>query len=104
MSLLLHLALQVTLVSLVLASVLLISCVSLLENNTVLDSMTVLEAVSALKRQQSRANYLRVGIGSLSGKVSSVSLSSISANLAERLSTIDVVLGIGIDVLVTKMS
>ena len=92
-----------TLVSLVLASVLLISCVSLLENNTVLDSMTVLEAVSALKRQQSRANYLRVGIGCLSGKVSSVGLSSISANLTERLSTIDVIGGV-IGLLVVELS
>jgi len=51
--------------------------------------MTILEAVSALKRQQSRTNDFRVGIGSLSGKVSSVGLSSISTNLTERLSTID---------------
>jgi hypothetical protein len=51
--------------------------------------MTVLEAVSALKRQQSRTNDLRVGIGGLSGKVSSIGLSSISTNLTERLSTID---------------
>ena len=92
-----------TLVSLVLASILFISCVSLLENSTVLDSMTVLEAVSALKRQQSRANYLRVGIGSLSGKVSSVGLSSISANLTERLSTIDVIGGV-IGLLVVELS
>jgi len=61
--------------------------------------MTVLEAVSALKRQQSRANNLRVRIGSLSGKVSSVGLSSISTNLTERLSTIGKVIG-----LVVKLS
>jgi len=66
--------------------------------------MTVLEAVSALKRQQSRANYLRVGIGCLSGKVSSVGLSSISTNLTERLSTIDVVIGVVIELLVVKLS
>jgi hypothetical protein len=63
--------------------------------------MTVLEAVSALKRQQSRANNLRVGIGGLSGKVSSISLSSISANLTERLSTID---GGVIELIVVKLS
>jgi hypothetical protein len=66
--------------------------------------MTVLEAVSALKRQQSRANNFRVGVGSLSGKVSSIGLSSISTNLAERLSTIDVVIGVGIELLVVKLS
>jgi hypothetical protein len=36
--------------------------------------------------------------------VSSVSLSSISANLTERLSTIDVVIGVGIELLVVKLS
>jgi hypothetical protein len=65
--------------------------------------MTVLEAVSALKRQQSRANYLRVGIGCLSGKVSSIGLSSISANLTERLYTIGVISRV-IGVLVVKLS
>jgi hypothetical protein len=64
--------------------------------------MTVLEAVSALKRQQSRANNLRVGVGSLSGKVSGIGLSSVSANLTEWFSTIDVVIGIGL--LVVKLS
>jgi hypothetical protein len=65
--------------------------------------MTVIEAVSALKRQQSRANYLRVGISSLSGKVSSIRLAGISANLTERLSTIDVISRV-IGLLVVKLS
>jgi hypothetical protein len=98
---LLHLALQLALYSLFFTSVCLVSCVSLLENRAILDSMSVLKAVSALERLESRANDLRVGIGGLSGKVSGIRLAGISANLAERLSTIG---GGVIEVLVVELS
>ena len=90
-----------TLVSLVIASVLLISCVSFLENSTVFDSMTVLEAVSALESLESRANDLRIRVRGLSGKVSGIRLAGISANLAEGLSTI---YGRVIELVVVKLS
>jgi hypothetical protein len=91
-------------VSLFFTSVLLISCVSLLENSAILDSMTILEAVSALERQQSRANNLGIRVRSLSGEVSSISLSGISTNLAEGLSTIGIGVGRVIELLVVKLS
>jgi hypothetical protein len=74
--------------SLFFTSELFVSCVFLLENSAILDSMTVLEAVSALESQQSRANDIGIRVRSLSGKVSSIRLACISANLAEGLSTI----------------
>jgi hypothetical protein len=64
--------------------------------------MPVLEAVTALERLESRANDLRVRIGSLSGKVSGISLAGVSANLTEWFSTVGV--GIVIDLLVVKLS
>jgi hypothetical protein len=68
--------------------------------------MPVLEAVTALKSLESRTNDLGIGIRSLSGKVSGISLSSVSANLAERFSTIDVVIVIVIviELIVVKLS
>jgi hypothetical protein len=93
-----------TLVSFVFTSGFIISCVSLLQNGAILDSMTVLEAVSALERQQSRANDLGIRVCSLPGKVSSIGLSSISANLAEGLSTIGIGVGGVIELLVVKLS
>jgi hypothetical protein len=86
--------------SVMLTSDFVISSISLLQNGAILDSMPILETISALESQQSRTNDFRIGVRRLSGKVSSIGLSSISANLAERLSTIDVV----IDVLVSKLS
>jgi hypothetical protein len=64
--------------------------------------MPVLKAVSALESLESRANDLGIRIGSLSGKVSGISLAGVSANLTERFSTIGV--GIGIGLLVVKLS
>jgi hypothetical protein len=93
---------MMTLLSLAVASELLISCVSLLQNGAILDSMPVLKAVSALESLESRANDLGIRIGSLSGKVSGISLAGVSANLTERFSTIGV--GIGIGLLVVKLS
>jgi hypothetical protein len=92
--------------SVMLTSDFVISSISLLQNGAILDCVPILETISALESQQSRTNDFRIGVRCLSGKVSSIGLSSISANLAERLSTIDVVLGIGIgiDVLVSKLS
>jgi hypothetical protein len=46
--------------------------------------MAILEAKSALKGQQSRTNNRRIGVRSLSRKVSSIGLSSVSTNLTER--------------------
>jgi hypothetical protein len=87
-------------------SLLFLKVLSVLQYDTILDCVPILETISALESQQSRTNDFRIRVRRLSGKVSSISLSSISANLAERLSTIDVVIGVVlvIDVLVTKMS
>jgi hypothetical protein len=86
-------------------SLLFLKVLSVLQDDTILDSMSILETIATLERQQSRTNDFRIGVRGLSGKVSSISLSSISANLAERLSTIDVVLDVlVIDVLVSKLS
>jgi hypothetical protein len=64
--------------------------------------VSILEAISALESQQSRTNDFRIRVRCLSGKVSSISLSSISANLAERLSSKGAVIVLG--VLVVKLS
>jgi hypothetical protein len=94
--------------SVMLTSLLFLKVLSVLQYDTILDCVSILETISALESQQSRTNDFRIRVRRLSGKVSSISLSSISANLAERLSTIDVVIvlviGVVIDVLVTKMS
>jgi hypothetical protein len=90
--------------SVMLTSLLFLKVLSVLQYDTILDCVPILETISALDSQQSRTNDFRIRVRRLSGKVSSISLSSISANLAERLSTIDVVIVLGIDVLVTKMS
>jgi hypothetical protein len=60
--------------------------------------MTILETIAALKFQQSRANNGRVGVRSLSRKVSSVGLSSVSTNLTERKAFVGVGVGIGVGV------
>jgi hypothetical protein len=83
--------------SVMVTSLLFLKVLSVLQYDTILDCVPILETISALESQQSR-------IRRLSGKVSSISLSSISANLAERLSTIDVVIGVLIGVLIVKMS
>jgi hypothetical protein len=90
--------------SVMLTSLLFLKVLSVLQYDTILDCVPILETISALDSQQSRTNDFRIRVRRLSGKVSSISLSSINANLAERLSTIDVVIVLGIDVLVTKMS
>jgi hypothetical protein len=94
--------------SVMLTSLLFLKVLSVLQDDTILDCVPILETISALESQQSRTNDFRIGVRSLSRKVSSIGLSSISANLAERLSTIGVVIvlviGVVIDVLVTKMS
>jgi hypothetical protein len=91
--------------SVMLTSLLFLKVLSVLQYDTILDCVPILETISALESQQSRTNDFRIRVRRLSGKVSSISLSSISANLAERLSTIDVVIDVlVIDVLVTKMS
>jgi hypothetical protein len=92
--------------SVMVTSLLFLKVLSVLQYDTILDCVPILETISALESQQSRTNDFRIRVRRLSGKVSSISLSSISANLAERLSTIDVVIGVVlvIDVLVTKMS
>jgi hypothetical protein len=85
-------------------SLLFLKVLSVLQYDTILDCVPILETISALESQQSRTNDFRIRVRRLSGKVSSISLSSISANLAERLSTIDVVIGVLIGVLIVKMS
>jgi hypothetical protein len=91
--------------SVMLTSLLFLKVLSVLQYDTILECVPILETISALESQQSRTNDFRIRVRRLSGKVSSISLSSISANLAERLSTIDVVIDVlVIDVLVTKMS
>jgi hypothetical protein len=92
--------------SVMVTSLLFLKVLSVLQYDTILDCVPILETISTLESQQSRTNDFRIRVRRLSGKVSSISLSSISANLAERLSTIDVVIGVVlvIDVLVTKMS
>jgi hypothetical protein len=91
--------------SVMLTSLLFLKVLSVLQYDTILDCVSILETISALESQQSRTNDFRIGVRSLSRKVSSIGLSSISTNLAERLSTIDVVIDVlVIDVLVTKMS
>jgi len=91
--------------SVMLTSLLFLKVLSVLQDDTILDCVPILETISTLESQQSGTNDFRIRVRRLSGKVSSISLSSISANLAERLSTIDVVIGVLIGVLiVTKMS
>jgi len=91
--------------SVIVTSFLFLKVLSVLQNDTILDCVPILETISTLESQQSGTNDFRIRVRRLSGKVSSISLSSISANLAERLSTIDVVIGVLIGVLiVTKMS
>jgi hypothetical protein len=94
--------------SVMLTSLLFLKVLSVLQDDTILDCVPILETISALESQQSRTNDFRIGVRRLSRKVSSISLSSISTNLTERLSTIDVVLVIDIvlviDVGVVKMS
>jgi hypothetical protein len=91
--------------SVMLTSLLFLKVLSVLQDNTILDCVPILETISALESQQSRTNDFRIRVRRLSGKVSSISLSSISANLAERLSTIGVVIGVlVIEVLVSKLS
>jgi hypothetical protein len=85
-------------------SLLFLKVLSVLQYDTILDCVPILETISALESQQSRTNDFRIRVRRLSGKVSSISLSSISANLAERLSTIDVVIGVLIGVLIVEMS
>jgi hypothetical protein len=98
-------ALLLSYMSVMLTSLLFLKVLSVLQYDTILDCVPILETISALESQQSRTNDFRIRVRRLSGKVSSISLSSISANLAERLSTIDVVIDVlVIDVLVTKMS
>jgi hypothetical protein len=87
--------------SVMLTSLLFLKVVSVLQYDTILDCVPILETISALESQQSRTNDFRIRVRRLSGKVSSIGLSSISANLAERLSTIDVVIVL---VLVVKLS
>jgi hypothetical protein len=53
--------------------------------------MAILEAKSALKGQQSRTNNRRIGVRSLSRKVSSIGLSSVSTNLTEGKAFVGVV-------------
>jgi hypothetical protein len=90
--------------SVMVTSLLFLKVLSVLQYDTILDCVPILETISALESQQSRTNDFRIRVRRLSGKVSSISLSSISANLAERLSTIDVVIGVLIGVLIVKMS
>jgi hypothetical protein len=65
--------------------------------------MPVLETVTAFKSLKSRTNDFRVEIRSSSGKVSSISFTSVSANLAEWLSTIGISIGTEL-VLVIELS
>jgi hypothetical protein len=90
--------------SVMVTSLLFLKVLSVLQYDTILDCVPILETISALESQQSRTNDFRIRVRRLSGKVSSISLSSISANLAERLSTIDVVIGVLIGVLIVEMS
>jgi hypothetical protein len=80
--------------SVMLTSLLFLKVLSVLQDDTILDCVPILETISALESQQSRTNDFRIRVRRLSGKVSSISLSSISTNLAERLSTIGVVIGV----------